>query len=146
MGNFADISGMEWYNGTFGLGLTLLGLLATQFGPLGSLWRQLRRPALPPSLAAATPGATAAPTSVPVPAQPPAASRQFAYFAKRAIPWGILLAGSGLITLVFAAMAEPGAKLLCGCLPWLPLVLLVPLVQAWLFGLRLTIEKSARTA
>ena len=57
-----------------------------------------------------------------------------AYGAARMMGWSGLLAGSGIVTLVYSFWAGAGAKLLCGCLPYLPLVLLLPVLQAWLYA------------
>lgn len=53
--------------------------------------------------------------------------------ARRMIPWGLFLALIGLIPLGFA-LWSPGSPLVCSCLPWLPLVLLFPVLQSWMFA------------
>ncbi|MGF1452438.1 MAG: hypothetical protein ACFB21_10240 [Opitutales bacterium] len=60
--------------------------------------------------------------------------------AQRMIFWSGLLAASGLTAILYAALAGPGARLLCWCLPWLPLVLLLPAAQAYLYARRLAGE------
>lgn len=50
--------------------------------------------------------------------------------------WSALLAVSGILALVYATLS-PGSSLLCGCLPWLPLILFIPAFQAGLLAFAL---------
>jgi len=63
------------------------------------------------------------------------------YGARRMIPWALFLALCGGVPLVFALEA-PEAGLLCGCLTWIPFVLLFPTLQSWLFAKRLVEEEQ----
>lgn len=55
------------------------------------------------------------------------------YGARRLIPWSLIVALTGALALIYAIIA-PGSALLCGCIPWIPLVLLIPVLQSWLFA------------
>lgn len=63
-----------------------------------------------------------------------------AYGARRLIAWCVLLGLIGAVSAVYAL--EGGEALLCWCLPWMPLVLLIPCLQAWLFAMKVSRELS----
>jgi len=63
------------------------------------------------------------------------------YGARRLIPWALFLALCGAVPLAYALEA-PEAQLICGCLPWIPLVLLIPALQSWLFAKSLAEETA----
>lgn len=55
------------------------------------------------------------------------------YGARRLMPWGALLMGIGVVPLAYGIEA-PGRSIVCSCLPWIPLALLFPVLQSYLFA------------
>lgn len=64
------------------------------------------------------------------------------YGARRMLPWATFLMLVGVVPLAYGVEA-PGRGLLCDCLYWIPLVLLYPALQSFLFARSLANESRA---
>jgi len=63
------------------------------------------------------------------------------YGARPMTPWALMFAAAGVIPLAYGIEA-PGRGMLCWCLPYIPLVLLLPALQSWLFAKSLASEET----